>query len=698
MSFWHPEESILLKDPGLLKEVLDRYGRLLQCDDYAFWEWGISDNTYCCGGLFWEKLGYKEVLGYEDVNDAVATVDNIQEFIHPDDFGYVNNTIVRHLRKDEPINMVYRLKAADGTYHWTQAAATSTRDANGRVTKITGINFDLTHLKDTEKALRLSEARHERVLSAANDGIWEWSATDANDDARTAGQVGVFHTSYSCWTPLGYTEEEVDAIPESERLPIWRSHIHPHDMEFFLGELSRYIHKRDNFDIEYRMFGENGRLFWIRSRGRGVFNSFGRMILFSGINIDITREKESEERVRRAKEEAELANKIKSRFLSSMSHELRTPLNSILGFSQLLSNDKTMTSEQRDNAVHIHNAGQYLLHLINDVLDLGQVEAGKMAIKSTNIRPEVVITECFTTLKSQAKAKSIKLKFIDGGLSQTLIHVDGLRLRQCLLNLLSNAIKYNNDKGSVFVDLTELDGYLNIAVRDTGPGIPEEKLPDLFEAFNRLGAENSKVQGSGVGLVITKQMVELMGGRLNYSPAVGQGACFTMSFPIKSVDSESVVQPDQSVNTSAALATTPNLLLAKTQRKKIIYIEDNQLNTKLLESWLAPYPQLELIVAHDPFVGLYQVRSQLPDIVLMDIHLPEIDGIQLLQILRQSELTQHIPIIALSAGAMAADIESALNQGFNEYLTKPLDLTKLINLLNRLFKISEERKSLADAS
>lgn len=688
MAIWHPEESILLKNPELLQDVLQRYGRLLRCDDYAFWEWGIADNTYCCGGLFWEKLGYQEV------NTSVTSVDNIQEYIHPDDFGYVNAIILKNLRKNEPINMVYRLKAANGTYHWTQAAASSTRDENGRVTKITGINFDLSHLKDTEKALRLSEARHERVLSAANDGIWEWSAIDANDNPQEAGRVGVFHTSYSCWTPLGYTEEEVDSLPENERLAIWKSHIHPHDLSYFSTELKRYIKTRDPFDIEYRMFGESGRLFWVRSRGRGVFNTFGRLILFSGINIDITREKEAEDRVRRAKEEAELANKIKSKFLSSMSHELRTPLNSILGFSQLLSADKSMTREQRDNAEHIHSAGQYLLRLINDVLDLGQVEAGKMALQSSSVRPQEIIYDCFHYVKAEASKKNINLHFEAAGLSRKTIYVDSFRLRQCLLNLLTNSIKYNVDNGDVFVELSQLDGNLEIAVRDTGSGIAEEKIPDLFEAFNRLGAENSMVQGSGVGLVITKQMVELMGGALSYCQMSGSGACFKMSFPImtdnKKIPSKPVIVRQENVPVSMA----PNLLLSSKQIKKIIYIEDNPLNTKLLEHWLAPYPQLELQVAHDPFLGLYHVRNQRPDIVLMDIHLPEIDGIQLLHAIRQSKATEDIPVIALSAGAMASDIEFALNEGFDEYLTKPLDLNKLIDLFNRLFKIEDQRKAL----
>ena len=686
MPVWHPDQSILLKDPHLLNEVLERYGRLLRCDDYAFWEWGISDDTYCCGGLFWEKLGYQEV------NSSVVSVDNIQEYIHPDDFGYVNETILNNLRKNEPINMVYRLKAADGTYRWTQAAASSTRDENGRVTKITGINFDLSHLKDTEKALRLSEARHERVLSAANDGIWEWSATDANENPRQAGQVGIFHTSYSCWIPLGYTEEEVDALPENERLSIWKSHIHPDDLPFFTIELKRHITTRVPLDFEYRMFGENGRLFWVRSRGRGIFNTFGRMIMFSGINIDITREKEAEERVRHAKEEAELANKIKSRFLSSMSHELRTPLNSILGFSQLLAADKNMTAAQRDNAEHINNAGQYLLRLINDVLDLSQVEAGKMTLNPSLVKPESVVNDCFVYVQADANKKSIKLNFKATNVPPKSISVDSLRLRQCLLNLLSNAIKYNHDGGAVFVEITEADNYLSIVVRDTGPGIREDQLPGLFEAFNRLGAENSMVQGSGVGLVITKQIVELMGGTLGYCQQPGEGACFKMSFPVVVEQVGALTAKAQSQQDIPVLADPPSLLLASNQTKKIIYIEDNPLNTKLLEHWLKPYPQLELLVAHDPFLGLYHVRNEQPDIVLMDIHLPEIDGIKLLHIIRQSKATKNIPVIALSAGAMSSDIEFALNQGFDEYLTKPLDLTKMINLFNRLFKIEDRRQ------
>jgi PAS domain S-box-containing protein len=675
MSLWLPDDNVLVNNSHLLKETLSRYRRLLDGDGYAFWEWGLHNGTYRCGGSFWEKLGY------EAVDDSVTSVDNVQEYVHPDDFGFVYNVILDHLRHNAPINVVYRIKAADGTYWWTQASASSTRDSNGRVTFLTGVNFDLSHLKDTEKALRLSEARHERVLSDSNDGIWEWSAMDANVNPRKAGRIGRLHTSYSFWRQLGYSEEEMDSLPGNERLAIWKSHIHPHDLPRLNHCLKMHFKTRGPIDFEYRVFGEKGKMFWLRSRGNSIFNTHGRMILMSGININITEFKESEERVRKAKEDAERANKSKTNFLSSISHELRTPLNAILGFSRLLAGDEALEKNQRENAHYIHDAGNYLLQLVNGILDLAQIEAGKLFLSMERIFPAAIVRESFTYCRNGAAERQIALLFEPNGLEYCSIYVDPMRLRQCLLNLINNAIKYNVDGGTVRVCFSEVNGDLAIAVIDTGMGISLEQQKNLFEMFNRLGAERSNVEGSGVGLVLTRQLAKAMKGNLLYSDALGKGACFTLYFSLlESCDGEEAAVNNNLVPYSAS--QTVGLSFSIT--KKLFYIEDNRSNIRLLEAWLQPYSQLTLLSEMDPILGLYQIRSELPDIVLIDINLPGISGYDLLCVLKQDPLTQHLPVVALSASAMALDIERGRSMGFDDYLTKPLNLDQLFAVINRL--------------
>ena len=672
MSLWLPEDQQLLDSPQLTEQMLARYRRLLNSDHYVVWEWTLERGLYICEGNFWEKLGYR------GIKDRMLNIESFEEYIHPDDWDSMNNAVLEHLKHDTPINIVYRTKAADGSFYWTQVCASSTRNERGRVVYLTGANFDLSHLKEAEKALYLSQSRHERVLASSNDGIWEWSATDVNENPERAGLVGNLHTSHSFWTHLGYSQDEADALPENERLAIWGSHIHPDDKQEIRRALSEHHRNRTPITLEYRIFGEGGNMFWLRTRGSGIFNSHGRMILMSGINIDITQEKESEERIRAAKEAAERANRLKSNFLSSISHELRTPLSAILGFSRLLSSDETLDPSHCSNATYIHNAGQHLLQLINDVLDLAQIEAGKLSLSKEILRPVELINESLRYCESLAQEKGITMNLHVNDCEDTRIYADPARLQQCLLNLINNAIKYNYDGGTVDVVLTGLRGDLEISIRDTGPGVPQEKQPFLFEMFNRLGAERSSVEGSGIGLVISQQLAIAMGGKLIYSDEVKAGACFKLLFPVANerYDSALVVQDSTGGK---------QIDLAFSNKKRIMYIEDNNSNIHLLKSWLGVYPQLSLNVATDPFVGLYQLRSALPDLILLDVNLPRLNGYDVLKILKQDVRTKHLPVIALSASAMENDIEQGLKMGFDEYLTKPLDVDQLSSVLNHFF-------------
>lgn len=663
MSLWLPEDEILANHPEELKQALDRYRRVLDGSGYAFWEWGLHNDSYSCGGAFWEKLGYLSV------DEAVTCVENVQEYVHPDDFKMVYDVVLSHLRFNTPIDMVYRIKAKDGNYWWTQACASSTRNEDGRVTFISGVNFDLSHLKDTEKALRLSEARHERILAASNDGIWEWSVGENNEHGR-------FHSSHSCWRHLGYSEEEVDALPEDERLSIWRSYIHPHDLIKMDRALKDHFIHKTVFDIEYRMFGYEGAMFWMRSRGQAVFNGKGRVILMSGINIDVTELKAAEERVSKAKDDAEKANQAKSNFLSNMSHELRTPLNAIMGFSQLAMYDEKLGAKEKYNSQQIYNAGAHLLELINDVLDLAQIEAGKIPLQMEPVSPYRIVQECFGLIESPATQRGIHLVCDPGINEECYVYADSKRLKQCLLNLISNAVKYNIDNGEVKVVFSLQTGNLELSIEDTGDGIPEDRKDELFEPFNRLGAEHSSIQGSGIGLVITKELLEKMHGTIKYCNVSAKGACFKVSLPIVIVDERSVA-----IESSLLSKATEPLALFDSA-KSILYVEDNFSNIHLMDSLLKPYEKIELCCHTDPLLGLYHARTKKPDLIILDINLPVINGLELVKLLKEDPLTCNIPVVALSANVMSCDIEKGRQSGFDEYLTKPIDIQHLINVLN----------------
>jgi PAS domain S-box-containing protein len=679
MTYWLPSDDLLLNNPVELKATLSRYRRLLTNIGYGFWEWDVEKGRYRAGGGFWGELGYEDVAG------EFTSADSIQEYVHPDDFSFVCKALMSRLLDDAHIDIVYRIRAKDGTYRWTQASAKSTRNDSGIVTHIDGVNYDLSHLKETEKALRLSESRYERILAASNDGIWEWTATDANVNPRKAGLAGRLHTSHSFWAHLGYSEAEVDALPEDERLAIWISHIHPYDLHKLHIGIRKHFATREPINMEYRIFGEGGKIFWVRTRGHGIFNVHGRLILASGINIDITKIKESEERVERAKNDAEKSDRSKTNFLSSMSHELRTPLNSILGFSTLLAKDPSLDNSLKENINHVKNAGEHLLRLINDILDLSQIEAEKLSLSMGLVKPSLCIKETFNYCKVSASEKNITLIFEDNGLNDIYINADLVRLRQCLINLINNAIKYNVVNGDVKVSFSTEANEFIIAVSDTGPGVEEEKQVHLFEMFNRLGAERSSIEGSGLGLVITEQLMLAMGGKIIYDNDVAVGACFKLFFSIS--EASSVALPaTTALPTSELFPVRLNFV----ESKNIYYVEDNASNIRLLDAWLKPYPQIHLSTQEDPIIGLYEIRSSLPDIILLDINLPHISGYEMLEILKADPKTKDLPVIALSASAMTSDIEQGLQKGFDEYLTKPLDMNRLLTAFNR-FDDKEKR-------
>jgi PAS domain S-box-containing protein len=388
-----------------------------------------------------------------------------------------------------------------------------------------------------------------------------------------------------------------------------------------------------------------------------------------------------------AKFAAEKANLAKSDFLSSMSHELRSPLNAILGFAQLLESTAPLPSlSQKESITQILQAGWHLLKLINEVLDLAVVESGKVSLSTEPVSLAEVISECQAMMEPQAQQRGISMTFppLDPG---CFVQADRTRVKQVLFNLLSNAIKYNREHGAVEVQCAATNPErIRISVKDNGAGLCVEKLAQLFQSFNRLGQEARSEEGTGIGLVVSKRLVELMGGIIGVESTVGVGSVFWIElllttapkFGVASGESAVVVQPQVS---------------AGARQRTLLYVEDNPANMKLVEKLMAQRADLRLLGAINGTLGVEVARASQPEVILMDINLPGISGIEAMKILREDPSTAHIPIVALSANAMPRDIEKGLEAGFFRYLTKPIRVTEFMDTLNGALEFAEKGRT-----
>jgi signal transduction histidine kinase/CheY-like chemotaxis protein len=377
----------------------------------------------------------------------------------------------------------------------------------------------------------------------------------------------------------------------------------------------------------------------------------------------------------RAKTVAEKANLAKSDFLSHMSHELRTPLNAILGFAQLLETGiPSPTDIQAIRINQILKAGWYLINLINEILDLAMIESGKSSISLKQVSLSTILSECQSMLQPQAQKSDINLYFLLPD-STWYVHADQTKLKQVLINLLSNAIKYNRDNGNVEVWCSEsTSGRLRITIKDGGSGLSKKKIDQLFQPFNRLGHEVGTKEGAGIGLAVSKKFVEMMGGTIGLESTVGIGSEFWIE-----LDREVISQP-------TALIGFPDELVSQHKDDAacytLLYVEDNPASLLLVEHIIGDYPYIRMLSALDGTQAIAIAREHLPDIILMDINLPGISGIETMTHLRKDSLTKHIPIIALSANAIQGDINDALEAGFSSYITKPIKNNELVEALD----------------
>jgi signal transduction histidine kinase/ActR/RegA family two-component response regulator len=388
-----------------------------------------------------------------------------------------------------------------------------------------------------------------------------------------------------------------------------------------------------------------------------------------------------------AREVADKANLAKSEFLSNMSHELRTPLNAVLGFAQLMETATPLpTPAQKLSIEQILKGGWYLLHLINEILDLALIESGKLMMVQEAVNLSDVLLDCQVMIEPQAEARGITIHFPED--MKFYIDADKIRIKQVMINLLSNAIKYNHLNGTVTVTCAVTQaGLLRVSVSDTGPGLVPELVDQLFQPFNRLGQEAGVTEGTGIGLVVTKQLVELMGGVIGVHSEAGVGSTFWFEL--------SMAPAPISGDSDTLLKANPLRELGDNAQRTLLYVEDNPANLSLVEQLIVRRSDLNLLAATDGLSGLRMARERMPDLILMDINLPIMSGLEAMRLLKSSPDTAHIPIIALSANAVPQDIELGLTAGFFRYLTKPIRINEFMDALDVALDHIAERNKIA---
>jgi PAS domain S-box-containing protein len=554
----------------------------------------------------------------------------------------------------------------DGSRFPAIVSVTALRDGEGRIIGYLLIGTDNSARKQVEEKLRWTEEGFRLMVESVTDCAIVMLDSDGNVVSWNTGAERI----------KGYRAEEI---------------VGQHFSRFYPAQdIERGLPQRDldaaadakRLEVEGWRVRKDGSTFWANVVFTAILDAAGNARGFAKLTRDLTERRQVEETLTKAKRTAEKANLAKSDFLSSMSHELRSPLNAILGFAQLMESDATpATPSQKSSIAEILRAGWYLLELINEILDLAQIESGKLSLSQEPTSLVEVILECQAMIEPQAQRAGVRMTFPPPDPPRFVI-ADRTRLKQVLINLLSNAVKYNQIGGTVILDcVPSTPDRVRISIKDTGAGLSPEKLGQLFQPFNRLGQERGAVEGTGIGLVMSKRLVELMGGVIGVESSIGVGSVFwfeLVSADAPRLDAGSVLPiiAQAPVHAGAAMRT-------------LLYVEDSPANLKLVEQLIARRPTMRLLSAPDGNKGIQLARANQPQVILMDINLPGISGIEALKILREDPVTAHIPVLALSANAMPRDIEKGLEAGFFSYLTKPIKVTEFMKSLDTAFEFAQ---------
>lgn len=639
------------------------------------WAWDMES-----GGMEWSDEVYR-IFGHAP-QEFPATYAACLEHIHPDDRRFVTAELEQALDGAKPYNVDYRVALPDGRVIVVHEQGEVTFDDTGKPIKMLGTVQDVTQQKHYEAQLReLNESLEQRVDMRTKELVEERNFVSTTFETVGALIVVLDHTgrierfNHACEQITGFTAAEVQGKY------IWDVLIPPAEVASAKQAFSQLTTHGTSRTYENHLLTKKGEQRLIAWSNSSIQAADGTLtVIVTG--IDITERKRAENEIFRAKEDAERANQAKSDFLARMSHELRTPMNAILGFSQMLELDgqNPLNPEQKESVQEILKAGWHLLELINEVLDISRIESGNMTFDTQPFSIAPIVEDAARLIGPLAKQQGIKMSTRMDPSEKLIVMADRTRLRQALVNLLSNAVKYNKPAGSVRISCEALsDRRARISITDTGYGIPPEKMSHLFIPFERLGAEFSATEGTGIRLVLSKRLVEMMGGTLEVGSTAGEGSTFWIEFP-RAAEAEI----EHAANAWVPLSETGQVDLDA--KVKVLYVEDNLANLKLVKIFLGQRPDFVMFGAANGDIGLELARSHRPDVILLDINLPGMNGYQILAQLRTMPETRDIPVIALSADAMPHDVETGIAAGFFNYLTKPIDMNALLTSINLALK------------
>jgi len=563
-----------------------------------------------------------------------------------------------------------RYLRADGSTVWALVTSRLARDENGQPLYFVSVIEDITERKASELALREREA----LLSSMGKfvpGLIHKIGFDADGRAR--------------FLYISDRAMEMFELPHELMERDYHAHharVHPDDLAYVRrlatapkpGALLRPV------DFEYRVILPSKGLRVYGGHAIPVTEEDGSVVWY-GHTADVT-DKKALLTARMAAQVAQDANLAKNEFLSRVSHELRTPLNAVIGFAQLLrlSSSGHLNATQRQHVEHIESAGSHLLGIISDVLDLSRIEAGNLPLSAEPCRPSVLLNEACHLVGSLARDHGIDLRPPELS-DDPLVRVDPMRLRQVLVNLLSNAIKYNRPQGQVVPRIWAEGDQVAIAIDDTGAGLSPEQQSHLFEPFNRLGAERTGIEGTGIGLVIVRKLLEAMQGRLEVRSQPGQGSSFIAWVQQEAPQAGLAADPDAAGAEGAAVGTTHHLASRPASAAielHVLYAEDNDINAELVQEVLKLRPGCALRVARSGAEALCMAREQAPELFLLDMHLGDMSGFELARQLQAEAALRDVPRVAFSADAMPDQIHRARDHGFSGYLTKPLNVAALL--------------------
>lgn len=686
--------------------------RLKRSQEFAkigTWDWNITTGDLFWSDRIWPLFGYDKKI-------TETSYDNFIDRVHLDDRKMLTEAIANCVEKGEVYDVEHRVIWPDGSVHWLHESGDVVRNNAGELQHMLGVVQDISALKEADirqscnneilelivKGKPLIEILQKIILHAeiilpqsrcsilllddsgknlehcvapslpdfynkAIDGIEIGLGNGSCGEAAFTGQWVIINDimQHSNWD--AYRELAIKA-----KLRACWSQPFSSSSHTILGTFSIYfpeLKEPNKYELE-------------------LLVEFAQ---FAAIAVE---REQSQQALMSAKEEAENANLAKSQFLSSMSHELRTPMNAIMGFSQLLKITKAqpLTDLQGKNIDEIMIAGKHLMNLIDEVLDLSKIESGHIDLSINEVNLGNVINESVQLILPLAKKRGIKVALVKDGNDislndlaeqEDLAWLDETRFKQIILNLLSNAVKYNHKEGKITLVCENInDGFFRVSVTDTGDGLDKEKQQGLFKAFNRLGLEQTEIEGTGIGLVITKKIVELLGGRIGVKSEVNIGSTFWIELPRRQ---------DKQINEKNS-SVQPSLLeddMSKIEHKKsVLYIEDNPANLRLVEQILQSVPNLHMWSAPEPLLGLELAMEHLPDLILLDINLPGMDGYEVLKHLRSKDVSKNIPVIAISANAMPKDLKKGAAAGFDGYITKPVNVKELLEKVGS--KLSEK--------